>query len=210
MGSDPMGHTPSIKGTVMVELVEDAVKLLDAGELSRHELEARLRPEDLAVLSEPVLPSKWYDIELYRRLSELMRDVAGGGRNEYVRERGFARGQRLIKAGLYQQMEYVGRSEVARAEESQARFKAYGRDLRLFVTLSGSLLNFASWSVVVDPDHEGRYRIEVRDVADFPDVLGWGCEGVIDAMASFHGLAGLWRWERLAPDLIIFRMVRSL
>jgi hypothetical protein len=99
---------------------------------------------------------------------------------------------------------------VTSAEDSESRFAAYGRDLRLFVTLSGSLLNFARWSVARDPDHDDRYRIEVRDAAAFPDVLGWGCEGVIDAMATFQGLAGLWRWERVEPDFIVFRMLRSL
>jgi hypothetical protein len=204
-----MAQEPSIKGTVIGELVEDVCKLVDAGEISRLDLEAWLRPEDIEVLDQATVPSKWYDLELYRRLCELLRDVSGGG-DEYLRERGFTRGRKLMAAGFYHQMEYAGRSQVARAVDPQTRFEAYGRDLKLFVTLSRSLMNFASWSVARDPDHEDRYRIEVRDAADFPDVLGWGCEGVIDAMASSHGLAGLWRWERIAPDFVVFRMVRSL
>jgi hypothetical protein len=205
-----MAQKPSIKGTAVAELVEDTLKLLDRGEVSRSGLEARLRPEDLAVLDEPVVVARWYDIELYRRLSELLRDLDGGGSDQYVRERGFARGKTLMEAGLYQQMEYVGRSQVTLESEPRARFEAYGRDLRLFVTLSGSLLNFGRWSVERDPDHEDRYRIEVRDAAAFPDVLGRACEGFIDAMATTHGFAGLWRWERLGPDFVVFRMVRSL
>lgn len=205
-----MEKRPSIKGTVIASLVEDVLKLIDAGEVSRRELEARVAPEDLAALDEPTIPSKWYDIELYRRLSELLRDVAGGGRNEYLRQQAFDRGQKLMEAGLYQQMEYAGRSQLAHETDPEARFKAYGRDLRLFVTLSASLLNFSSWSVTPDPDHADRYRIEVRDAAAFPDVLGWGCEGLIDSMATAQGLPGLWRWERAAPDLVVFRMLRSL
>jgi hypothetical protein len=205
-----MAQKPSIKGTVVAELVEDTLKLLDKGEVSRNDLEARLRPEDLALLDQPVVASKWYDIELYRRLSELLRDLDGGGSDEYIRERGFTRGKKLMEAGLYQQMEYVGRSQVTRESEPQARFEAYGRDLRLFVTLSGSLLNFGRWSVERDPDHDDRWRLAVQDAAAFPDVLGLACEGLVDAMATTHGLAGLWRWERLGPDFVVFRMVRSL
>jgi hypothetical protein len=155
-----------------------------------------------------LVTSQWYGIQSYRRLTELLRDVEGEGRNDYVRERGHARGEKLIDGGLYQQMEYLGRSRVRRAMDPKARFEAYGRDLRLLVTLSQSLLNFSTWTVVPDPDLGDRYRIEVRDAADFPDVLGWSSEGLIDAMAAVHGMSGLWRWERVAPDFVVFRMLR--
>jgi len=206
--SDPVAQRPCIKGTAIASLVEDTRKLLSDGEVSQREIETRLTAEDLALLEEPVAESKWYGIDSYRRLTELLRDFVGNGRNEYVRERGRARGKRLIEAGLYQQMEYLGRSRVRSAMDPKARFEAYGRDLKLLVTLSQSLLNFATWKVVPDPDHADRYRIEVRDAADFPDVLGWSSEGLIDAMAEEHDMSGIWRWERLAPDLVVFRMLR--
>jgi hypothetical protein len=206
-----MAAERSIKGTVIVELVEDVRKLLVEGDLPQSEVEARLRPEDLEILEQnAVVPSKWYDVEFYRRLTELLRDSVGGGRNEFVRQRGFERGKKLIAAGLYQQLEYLGRSQVNRELDPKARFEAYGRDLKLLVTLSASLMNFARWSVVRDPVHEDRYRIEVHDASDIPDVLGWATEGIIDAMASSHGYAGLWRYERLAPDFIVFRMLRPV
>jgi hypothetical protein len=206
-----MAEKPSIKGAAIDETIEDVRKLLVKGELSQREIEARLRPEDLAVLEQPaIIPSKWYDVELYRRLAELLRDAVGGGCNEFVRQRGFQKGKKLIDAGLYQQMEYLGRSQLTRELDSKARFEAYGRDLKLFVTLSGSLVNFCRWSVARDPDHEDRYRIELRDAADYPEVLCWATEGLIDAMAAHHGLAGLWRYERVAPDFIVFRMLRPV
>ena len=94
--------------------------------------------------------------------------------------------------------------------DAKGRFEAYGRDLKLLVTLSQSLLNFSTWTVVPDPDHGDRYRIEVRDAADFPDVLGWSTEGLIDAMAEVHGMSGLWRWKRISPDFVVLRMVRPV
>lgn len=205
-----MAQKPCIKGTAIGDLVEDTRKLLSDGKLSRGEIEARLTAEDLALLEESLVTSQWYSIHCYRRLTELLRDVEGEGRNEYIRKRGRARGRKLIEAGLYQQMEYLGRSRVKQTMDPKARFEAYGRDLKLLVTLSQSLLNFSTWKVVPDPDHGDRYRIEVRDAADFPDVLGWSSEGLIDAMAAEHGLSGLWRWERIAPDFVVFRMLRPL
>jgi len=205
-----VAQKPCIKGTGIASLVEDMRKLISDGGISQRDVEARLTAEDLALLEEPTAPSQWYDIHSYRRLTELLRDVEGEGRDEYVRERGRARGKKLIEAGLYQQMEYLGRSRVKRTMDPKSRFEAYGRDLKLFVTLSQSLLNFSTWTVVPDPDHGDRYRIEVRDAADFPDVLGWASEGVIDAMAEVHGLAGLWRWERIAPDFVVYRMLRPV
>jgi hypothetical protein len=205
-----MAERPSVKGSLVATAIEKGRKLLEEGGLSERELETRLRPEDLAVLEEPTNVSKWYDLEFYQRLAELMHDVEGGPRDEYFRKQGFERGLKLIEAGLYQQMEYVERSQVSGELDPKARFEAYGRDLKLFVTLSAAILNFSRWSVVRDPDHADRYRIEVRDAAAFPDFLGWGSEGLINAMASSHGLHDLWRYERIAPDFVVFRMLRPV
>ena len=205
-----MAGKPSVKGSVMAETIENTRKLLEEGSLSPGDLEARLRPEDLALLEEPTNVSKWYDLEFYQRLAELLHEVDGGPREEYFRKKGFDRGHKLIEAGLYQQMEYVERPKVAQELDPKTRFEAYGRDLKLFVTLSGAILNFSSWSVALDPDHADRYRIEVRSASAFPDFMGWGSEGLINAMASRHGLDDIWRYERIAPDFVVFRMLRPV
>lgn len=205
-----MANKPCVKGSAIVSLVEDTRKLIANGGISQREVEARLGNEDLELIGEPVVESRWYGIDFYRRLTELLRDIEGEGRDEYVRERGRARGRKLIESGLYQQLEYLGRSQLKKAMDPKARFEAYGRDLKLLVTLSQSLLNFATWKVAPDPDHDDRYRIEVRDAADFPDLLCLSSQGLIDAMSDEHGMSGLWQWERIAPDFIVFRMLRSI
>ena len=205
-----MADRPSVKGSLIAGTIEKARKLLEEGRLSRPALEARLSPEELALFDAPTSLSSWYDLDFYQRVAELMHDLEGGNPHEYFRGQGFARAQKLIDSGLYQQMEYLGRSEVAGTLDPKSRFEAYGRDLRRLVTLSGSILNFSRWSVARDPDHDDRYRIEIRDAAAYPDFLAWGTEGFIDAMASSHGLAQLWRYERLAPDFIVFRMLRPV
>ncbi|MHC4608072.1 MAG: hypothetical protein ACYTAF_14270 [Planctomycetota bacterium] len=205
-----MAEKPSVKGALVAEAIEKGRKFLEEGRLSREELAASLRPEDLETFDEPTNVAMWYELEFYRRLAELLHEVEGGPREEYFRKQGFLRGQKLIDGGLYQQMEYVDRSQVAREMDPEARFEAYGRDLKLFVTLSGAILNFTRWSVGRDPDHDDRYRIEVRGATDFPDFLGWGSEGLINAMAASQGLADLWRYQRVSPDFVVFRMLRPV
>lgn len=203
-----MATQPSLKGSVITELAEDIKKMIADGELSRESVERHLTSEDTAILETGISVSQWYSVEFYRRAAELLRDAVGGGRNEYLRERGLKKGKKLIEAGLYQQMEYASRAQVKGEVTPEKRFAAYGHDLRLFVTLSRSLLNFTKWSTIPDPDHGDRYWILVEEAADYPDALVWATEGLIESMASTHGLSNLWSHERVQPDRIVFRMSR--
>ena len=201
-----MSHAPSIKGTVLVDLVEDVRKLLASGD---RRAAARLTEQDRASVEQDISQASWYRVDFYARLMELLRDVHGDGRNEYVIDRGRARGRKLMEAGVYQQMEYVGRLQATKAATPEERFAAYGRDLRLLVTLSRSILNFTTWSVRADPDVSARHLIEVSEAEAFPDILGYSTEGFIDAMASVPGHSGLWKYARLGPSRAVFRMTRS-
>jgi len=174
------------------------------------ELGQWLHSGDLELLEKKMLPSDWYDIRIYTRMNELLRDVEGEGSSEYLREAGKRTARRLLEGGLYAQLKYLHRTEVERERDTQARFDAFGRDLRLLTTLSGSILNFSRWEARPDPDRERRYRIEVNEARDFPEVLAWRSDGFINEMATQHGDPDLWRWERAARDLIVFRMVRSI
>jgi hypothetical protein len=143
-------------------------------------------------------------------MNELLRDTEGGGSNEYLRERGRQTARRLLEAGLYQQLEYLHATQLKRAKDPRARFEAFGRDLRLLNTLSASILNFSKWESKPDPERQDRYVIEVSEARDFPEVLCWRSDGFVNEMATEHGEPDLWRWERAAPALVVFRMVRSL
>ena len=116
-----MSDTPSIKGTVLSDLVEDVRALLEAGD---PDAEASLTPEDLQIMEKGIAQAAWYDVRFYERLMTLMRDVRGHGRNEYVIDRGRERGRKLMEAGLYQQMEYVGRLQVTSAATMEERLAA--------------------------------------------------------------------------------------
>jgi len=205
-----MSNVPSIKGTVFIRAVEDILKLVSKGTLSRSELQRRLRPADAKVLDQPVAPSSWYDVQIYGRLLEFLRDVEGEGSNEYLRERGARSAELLRQAGLYQQMEYLNRTQAAQQTDARARYLAFGRDLRLLTTMHGSILNFGRQLVKEDPEHADRYLMVYEEVAPYPEALCWTTDGLVNRMARQHGQPDLWKWERPAPHSIVYRMTRSI
>jgi hypothetical protein len=199
--------TPSIKGSIFGAVVEDVNKLVAAGELRKDEIARWLGAAEIALLDAKILVSNWYDIRSYDRMNTLLRDVVGNGSNEYLRERGRETARKLGAAGIYAQLEYLSRTEVARVMGA-ARTEAFGRDLRKLTTLSASILNFSVWTPKPDPEQTDRYVIEVTDARDFPDTLAWRSDGFVNGMSAKHSRGDLWRWERAAPDRILFRMVR--
>jgi hypothetical protein len=207
---ETMASVPSIKGTVFALLVEDVKKLVERGEVKQEELTRWLKPADLDLLRREISISDWYDIRAYDRMNLLLRDVEGGGKNEYLRRRGKETAKRLLESGLYQQLEYLNKMKVNALTDPQARFEAFGRDLRLLNTMSRSLVNFTKSEVKVDSNHKYRYLIENSDAKDLPETYCWKADGFINAMAAQHGEPDLWRWERPRPDLVLYRMVRSL
>jgi len=205
-----MATEPSIKGSVFVRAVEDTLKLVSAGTLARSHLGRWLRPTDMALLDQPVISSGWYNVQTYGRLLELLRDVEGEGRNEYLRERGARSAELLRKAGQYQQMEYLNRTQAAQQKDPRARILAFGRDLRLITTVFGSLLNFGRLEVKSDPEQVDRYVMEYVDVAAYPEGLCWTTDGFVNRISKPRDQPDLWRWERPAPDRIVYRMIRSI
>jgi len=205
-----LATTPSIKGSVFSAVVEDVNKLLEQQELSDAEIDRWIEPGDRKLLAASISISSWYDIRAYTRMNEMLRDLRGNGDNTYLRECGRETARRLLEAGLYAQMEFLHRTEVSRTTGSEARFAAFGRDLRKLNTLSASILNFSQWEAEPDPDWKHRYCIIVSEAADFPEVLCWRSDGFVNEMANYHGESDLWSWDRPAPDRIVFRMLRDL
>jgi hypothetical protein len=205
-----MERVPSIKGSVFIRVVEDIAKLTAVGTLSRNELKRGLPPEDLALLDQPVTASGWYDVQAYGRLLEFLKEVEGDGEDEYLRQRGARSAELLLEAGFYQQMEYLNRTQAAQQKDPQARFQAFGRDLRLLITVHGSLLNFGRSAVKADPVYPDRYVLEYEDVAPYPLALCWTTDGFVNRMAKQHGDPDLWGWMRPTPDNLLFRMKRPL
>ena len=204
-----MAVVPSIKGSVFVNLVEDIQKLLAGGQLDRAQLSRWLKPADVAILDAPVLAHEWYDVRVYARLADLLRDVEGGGKNEYHVKRGARSARRLLDGGLYGQLEYMQKASFGRKSDPDERHAAFGRDLARTTTLSSAILNFGRWEVKPDPKHPRRWVMEITGARDYPDALAWASLGFTNELASEHDREDFWVWERPDRDRIVFRMARD-
>ena len=165
---------PSIKGSGIKRAVEDVQRLLEEGRVDRDELEARLAPEDLALFDRKILDGAWYPNESHRRLTELLRDVEGGGRDEYVVQRGRETAERLLEAGFYRALRLA---ESERGSDGAELVHA----VRLMLTVSGALYSFGHWSLDgEDPDH---LRIVARDAEALTDMNRLTAQGFIESFA---------------------------
>lgn len=198
-----MSSVPEVKGIILAGVVEDLVRLREQGGLGAGEPEGRLESEDLALLEEKVDPTRWYSVASYERMVELLFDVEGHRDPAYLQRRGMASAQRLIAAGVYQQLNALESAAVA---ESQAEF---ARRVRLTASLQGAMLRLGDWHVLDDPDHPGRVMIEVMEAAAFPEVLRIALEGFLTAASQVRGSRIRWASERPDADRIRFRMDRD-
>ena len=206
-----MSKVPSIKGSVFAGVVEAVRKLVDQGELSREKAARWLQPSDVALLDAQISIAGWYDVRIFDRMSELLRDVAGGGSNDFLRELGRESARRLLAAGLYGQFEYLQRITATTLSGRTERHESFGRDQRRLTTMSGSIYNFGVWTIERDPEHELRHVIAVSDAAAFSDVICWRAEGFMNQMARIrNNSADLWAWRRVQRDLVHFRMLREI
>ena len=79
-----MAAIPSIKGAVLAGHAEVLKKYLDTHSLDPATLESRFEPGDLELLKRPIAAASWYDIRIYARLVEFLRDYEGNGSNQYL------------------------------------------------------------------------------------------------------------------------------
>jgi len=202
-----MSAVPSIKGAAFAFVVEKALKLVSSGELSRTELARRLPSGGLEAIDRPVVLVAWYDIRIYAGLMETLRDVVGKGEDEYLVRHGVESAERLLRQGLYQQMEYLKRIGLGEATDPRVRYQTFGRALRRLASLCPSILNFVHLEVRDDPEYADRYMLEISDANAYPEVLGWSFQGFCNGMAAVHDSPDLWRWDR--PHLR-YRMTRPV
>jgi hypothetical protein len=113
---------------VFAQVLLDVQRLAEEGRVSPEELELRLTPEDLAILAEKPNVAVWYPIETYDRMTRVLLEVEGGGRIDYVRQRGVAASARLFESGLYSQLR---KAQAGTGGEREGQFTE--RDGRLMV-----------------------------------------------------------------------------
>ncbi len=190
---------PAIKGLAIESLVADTARYLEDKEAIPEEIEARLDCDDIVLLREKVIASRWYPMEQYERLCRALYDLAGGGASveEFQYERGVAAAERLIQSGVYVQLDH-GNDQTT---TSQARL----HDVKIRASLIGAMMNCGTAQVEFDPDGQGLIRIEVREASGIPDLLAHTMAGFIGRCGEHIRGAGLeWHVERVEPDVLRF------
>ncbi len=172
------------------------MRLLDEGRIARAELEVRLAPEDWALLEEKVAPARWYPMDAYVRLVDVLVEREGAGVPEaYLFQRGVRAAERLSAAGIYQQLD-VSREKT---ERMGPRVGA------VIASVAGAIYNFTRWRFVDDEDGEG-FAIQVENAEAFPNVARYTAEGFIHYVASRASGRAVRLWsERPASDRVVFR-----
>jgi hypothetical protein len=183
-----------VKGTAIASVIEDVQRLVADGRLTRDELEARLERDDLALLEEKLLPSSWYSLESYGRLSKLLFEVEGRGSIGYLVERGRRAAERLRAAGLYAQL----------AVDRERWGERVGQ---MMMPLGPSIYRDTIWRFEQTRVAGAVYfTIEVDVPAHFPDLCRFQTQGFIEHAARHAaGESVDVSSERAAPTRLVFR-----
>jgi hypothetical protein len=206
---------PSIKGSIFKGVIDDLARLLEEGRVSEEQIETKLVAEDLVFLEAEVNPASWYPMESYARITQLLGEIEGAGKEGYFVKRGRASARRLIKAGLYQQLSFLPRwnERTSRgAGDESALIANYASKLRMVISLASSIYNVGKWVVESDPENPRRVRIAVREASAYSEPMRLAIEGFFNecAHAAREDLVHLYTSERPAPDLILLRMTRDV
>jgi hypothetical protein len=181
------------KGSAIQSVVEDVLRLVSEGHLSRAALEARLEAEDVELLEQKILPSQWYSLASMGRLTELLFEVEGGRRTTYLIERGRRAADRLRATGLYRQL----------SGDDRGWGTAIGK---LLVSLGPAIYRDTVWTFEQTTGRSGTRGFELRFQvpADFPDVCRWTTSGFVEYLTNLHSGLHI-SSERVSPTLIVFR-----
>jgi hypothetical protein len=164
-----------VKGTAIASVVEDVNRLVLEGKLSREALDARLEAADLEVLEQKIVPALWYPIRTYGRLVQVLFEVEGRRKPDYLIERGRRAAERIRATGLYSQLS-AGRGDWG------------DRIGKILVSLGPAMFKDSIWSFhILSTEGPLRWRIDMQVEADFPDLCRYSTQGFIDYLSAVHG-----------------------
>jgi hypothetical protein len=187
-----------VKGTAIESVIADVNRLVESGKISRQQLEVRLEAEDLELLEQKLLPSVWYSLGAYGRMTQLLYEAEGRGKLDYLHERGRRAADRIRGAGLYAQL--------------TAARERWGDSLgTMMVTLGPAIYRDTDWAFRLLAGGTGlRFEIEISVPESFPDVCRHTTQGFIQHAAT-HAAGQPVRMssERVSPTRIIFQGVTT-
>lgn len=164
---------PCIKGIALQSVTEDVHRLRLAKQIQESDIEARLKPDDMRHLDEMTVPGLWYPMGVYAGLLELLRDVEGGGRDEYLIERGVRAAERLMQVGAYRHVLQSAARWGERAGEAM-------------IQLASAFYNFTVWTLSHEESHDA-YVLEVSEAQDFPNAARYTAQGFVQVLFEHMG-----------------------
>jgi hypothetical protein len=190
---------PRVKGTTLALLIEEAQRSLSSGKLRSSHLQTL--PSALRELVDGrVLSTKWYPVEYYSELAELLCGTSELEREAYLRALGGKDFARLRRTMVYRQVGYATQLEPNRDLQTKLH------DSRLITSLMTSVFNFSRWAPAPDPKSPKHIVIQVTDAKHVPEAFRILTEGFQTAMnRTITPTARAVRSERPRPDLILFR-----
>ena len=186
---------PSIKGAALQSVTEDVHRLRNAGRLPESLLTTRLKPEDLQALDELTVPGLWYPIATYGRLLDLLCEVEGRGRPDYLVERGVRAAERLMAAGAWRHFLASADRWGERAGEAM-------------IQVAKGFYNFTDW-VLEHHAATDRYTLSVQGAGDFPDAARFAAQGFVQVLfARMGGRPVEVTSVRPSPDRVVYEIRR--
>lgn len=193
-------RAPSVKGELLGPVVEELLERLDGATLGRERLEVALEPRDLTLLEEKIRPHRWYPMQSYGRIVELLAEASGTGRTEAFLERG-ARAARALLA--------------AEGESVDALRERLGEDPDALASwVAATVLRNAArqqscgrWTWLAGDAGSGGYELEVREAEPLPECLRVLTEVALRRLHAELGPRGRTvASERVSSDRIVFRV----
>lgn len=208
---------PGIKGSVFMGIVDEVRALRDGGRVSAATLEARLGKEGVGYLGDSILPAIWYPIETYGKMRELLRDIEGGGKDEYTMRSAAATARRLVESGLYQQLDYLKRWEELEpsgdpAQDARRRRELFRTQVGMVSMMYEQLYNFGIRKLVDDPSFPDRFQLEYWDGGVLPPSCRFAVVGFWNEVSlswSAERTPDLWYLVHF-PDHYFMRMSRDI
>ena len=193
---------PSAKGILVGGVVVNLNRFREAGRISGDELEARLSPAAQQLLDTKIDTATWYPIGSYREILDIVWEIDGQKRPDYMREKGLRWAKKIYDSGMYQQLQY---------SDQAPRIRSGGQAVqqgRLIGSLIATFWNFVE--PIVDLDDSGALRLTLRNSAEFPDANRYTTEGFLNHIIERGSGKGVCSSERLTVDEIVFLLPLAL